>query len=563
MIEHSEEQSGDGGPMAVFVRRPVLTIVLNLLIVIAGVAAYFGVEVRELPNIDQPVVTIRTIYAGATPETIDKEVTAVIEGAVARTPGVTSISSESEPGQSQVQVEFDPSVDINVAAADLRDAVGNLRSLPNDPNFSPPTIVKADTSSDQIMRVAATSPTMSIEDLTQVVNDRVVPKLAAVEGVADVQLSGDRSPLIRIIVKPDALAARHLTISDLNNALASIATNLPAGSVSDANRTLLVRADLAANAPEEIAAMPINSLIKVGDVADVVLGPADMTTTLRVNGSTGVGIGIVRQAKSNTLSISGRVHAVVDQLNASLPKAVRLNITSDDATFIGGSISEVLLTLLIATSIVVGIIYLFLGSISTTLIPAIAVPITLIGTLAAIWVVGFSINLLTLLALVLATGLVVDDAIVVVENVSRHRALGYRAWAAAVVGTRQVFFAVLSTTATLAAVFIPISFFPGVAGRLFSEFGFVLAFAVILSAFVALTLTPYACRTPCRPRGERDEDQSYWAAIVCVRHRSNANLCARARRLPSCAVHRHYRCGTFCRSSVFWLPIPAARAVTA
>jgi HAE1 family hydrophobic/amphiphilic exporter-1 len=488
--EHTAEMGEDGGFMAVFVRRPVLTIVLNLLIVIAGVAAYFGVEIRELPNIDQPVITIRTVYTGATPETIDKEVTAVIEGAVARAPGVTSISSESEPGQGQVQVEFGPSTDINVAAADLRDAVANLRSLPTDPNFSPPTIVKADTNSDQIMRIAATSATMSIEDLTQLVNDRVVPKLAAVDGVADVQLSGDRSPIMRIIIKPDALAARHLTIGDLNTALGSIATNTPAGSVSDPNRTLLVRADMAAKAPEEIAALPITPSTRVGDVADVVLGAADKTTILRINGSTGVGIGIVRQAKSNTLSISNRVRTVVDQLNASLPKNIKLNVTSDDAIFIGGSIREVLLTLLLATSIVVGVIYVFLRSVRTTFIPAIAVPITLIGTLAAIWVVGFSINLLTLLALVLATGLVVDDAIVVIENITRHRALGYGAWAAAVLGTRQVFFAVLSTTATLAAVFVPISFFPGVAGRLFSEFGFVLAFAVILSAFVALTLSP-------------------------------------------------------------------------
>src|SRR5260221_3423248 len=190
---HSEGGLG-AGFTALFVQRPVLTIVLNLLIVLAGIAAYSGVEVRELPNIDQPVVTIRTNYAGATPETIDKEVTAIIEGAVAWTPGVVSISSESEPGQSQVQVEFDPSTDINVAAADLRDAIGNLRTLPTDSNFSPPTIVKADTSSDAIMRLSATSSTLSIDALTQLVNDRIVPRLAAVAGVPDVQLSGDRSP---------------------------------------------------------------------------------------------------------------------------------------------------------------------------------------------------------------------------------------------------------------------------------------------------------------------------------------------------------------------------------
>ena len=296
--------------------------------------------------------------------------------------------------------------------------------------------------------------------------------------------------MIHIIINLQGLAARHLTVNDLNDALGSVAANLPAGSFSDANRILLVRTDTAARTAEEIAAIPINPSTKVGDVADVVLGPADKTTSLRINGKTGIGLSIVRQAKANTLSISNGVRRTVDQLNASLPGDARVSITSDDATFIRDSISEVLLTLLLATTIVVAIIYVFLRSVRVTFIPAITVPITLIGTLAAIWAVGFSINLLTLLALVLATGLVVDDAIVVIENITRHRAQGYGPRAAAVLGTRQVFFAVLSTTATLAAVFVPISFFPGVAGRLFSEFGFVLAFAVVLSAFVALTLSP-------------------------------------------------------------------------
>ncbi len=488
MSETPRNGSKAAGFAALFVSRPVLAIVLNLLIVVAGVAAFMGVEIRELPNIDRPVITVRTNYDGATPETVDKEITGIIEGAIARTPGVVSISSQSSAGQSRVTIQFDDSTDINVAANDLRDAIGGLRSLPDDADA--PVIVKADADSDAIMRIAATSATLPIEQLTQLVNDRVVDRLAAVDGVADVQMFGDRDPLVRIIVDPDALAARSLTVSDLATALGSVALDAPAGQVSDATQTLLVRADASAKSAEAIGAIEINPSTRVSDVADVVFGPADRTTSLRMNGKTGIGLGIVRQAKSNSLQISSGVRAAVDELNASLPGGVTLTVTSDDATFIRGSIEEVMFTLGLATAIVIAIIYVFLRSTRITFIPAVTVPIALIGTLAAIWLSGFSINILTLLALVLATGMVVDDAIVVVENISRQRALGLGPRAAAVIGTRQVFFAVVSTTATLAAVFIPISFFPGTAGRLFSEFGFVLAFAVALSAFVALTLCP-------------------------------------------------------------------------
>jgi len=479
-----------GGIASLFVRRPVLAIVLNLLIVIAGVAAFRGIEVRELPNIDRPVITIRTNYTGATPDTIDKEVTSVIEGAVARTPGVVSISSTSSPGSSSITVEFDQKTDINVAANDLRDAIGNLRTLPTDSNFKPPTIVKADANSSAIMRLAVTSSTMSIQDLTQLVNDVIVTRLAAVDGVADVQVYGDREPLVQIIIDPNKLAAHGLSISDLDTALGSVTLDTPAGTISDANRTLLVRADASAKTAAEISAISLNAKTKVGDIADVVFGPADATTSLRINGSAGVGLGIVRQARANTLDISAGVRAAIANIKASLPAGVDIRVTSDDADYIGSAIHEVLLTLLIATAIVVVIIYIFLRSLRVTFIPAVTVPIALIGTLSAMWLAGFSINILTLLALVLATGLVVDDAIVVIENITRQRSLGLGARAAAVVGTRQVFLAVLATTATLAAVFIPISFFPGLTGSLFSEFGFVLAFAVTLSCFVALTLSP-------------------------------------------------------------------------
>ncbi|WP_421724377.1 efflux RND transporter permease subunit [Bauldia sp.] len=476
------------GVSALFVRRPVLAIVLNLLIIVAGVAALQGVEVRELPNVDRPVISIRTNYSGATPETIDKEITAVVEGAVARTPGVETISARSSAGSSRITIEFSETTDLNVAANDLRDVIGGLRSLPDDADA--PVIVKADTDSDAIMRLSATSEDRPIDELTRLVNDLVVDRLAAVEGVADVSVYGDREPVVRVIVDPDALAARGLTVDDVIATLRDIALDAPAGRVSDATQTLLVRADASAKSVEEISAVEINPTTRIGDIADVVFSRAEQATTMRMNGASGVGMGIVRQADSNTLEISSAVRAAVDELQASLPDDVTLTVTSDDAIFISGAIGEVIFTLGLAILIVVAVIYVFLRSVRITFIPAITLPIALIGTVGAIYLAGFSINILTLLALVLATGMVVDDAIVVVENIARQRHLGLGPRAAAVIGTRQVFFAVISTTVTLAAVFIPISFFPGTAGRLFSEFGFVLAFAVLLSSIVALTLCP-------------------------------------------------------------------------
>jgi hydrophobic/amphiphilic exporter-1 (mainly G- bacteria), HAE1 family len=471
------------------VRRPVLAIVANLLIVLAGLAAFRGIEVRELPDVDRPVITIRAAYDGATPETIDRQVTDILEGAAARVPGVKSISSTSRSGVSRVVVEFSESVDINVAANDLRDAVGNVeRQLPEDVDDI--SIVKADDNSDAIMRLAATAENLSIQDLTQLVEDDVKDRLSAVEGVAEVSLFGEREPLVRVLIDPNAMATRGISVADLSTALATVASDAPAGSLSAGDQSLLVRADASVKNAEEIEAIKINKSTSIGDVADVVFGPAEETSSIRINGQTGIGLGIIRQAQSNTLEISNGVRAAVAEIDASLPPGVHLRVTSDESTFIGGALSKVLHTLGEATLIVVAVIFLFLRSGRATIIPAITVPIALIGTLAAIYLAGFSINILTLLAIVLATGLVVDDAIVVLENIERHRAMGMGARAAAVLGAKQVFFAVISTTATLAAVFIPISFFQGTAGRLFSEFGFVMAFSVILSAFVALTLCP-------------------------------------------------------------------------
>ncbi len=482
-------ETSRAGPTALFIRRPVLAFVMNLLIMIAGFAALSGVEIRELPDVDQPVVTIRTTYEGATPETIDARITSVLESAVARVQGVNSISSQSSYGQSRITIEFTSKTDLNVAAGDVREAVARVaRQLPE--KVDAPTVVKADADATPIIQLAVSSRTMSVDELTRFVEDRVVQRLTAVKGVADAQTSGVRAPIIRVSVNQVTLASRGLSMQDVVTALGRAQLDTPAGTLENKQQSLLVRTEAPVATAADIAELYINDVTRVGDVATVRAGSATPTTITRLSGQLAIGIGIVRQAQSNTLDISAGVRAAIADLQREAPQGTTISIISDDATFVSASLSEVMETLFIATGIVILVIYLFLTSVRATLIPAITIPVCTLGTVAGIWIAGFSVNVFTLFALVLATGMVVDDAIVVLENIERRRHQGVGLRAAAVLGTREVFFAVISTTATLAAVFIPISFLPGTAGKMFAEFGFVLAFAVTISAFVALTLCP-------------------------------------------------------------------------
>ncbi|TDL83846.1 efflux RND transporter permease subunit [Meridianimarinicoccus aquatilis] len=477
------------GGVALFVSRPILAFVLSALIVIAGIASLFGVEIRELPNVDRPVITVTTQFPGAAPETVDQEVTGRIEGAVGRVAGIKSISSNSQFGRSRVVLEFDDSADIDVAASDTRDAVARIAGdMPED--AEDPEVVKADADSQPVVRVAVTAASRSPQELTQLVSDRIEDRLLAIPGVADLQIYGDRDPIFRVDIDQKELASRGLTLADLGRALQDVAFDAPAGDLSGDRQTINVRTTAALTTPEAFESLRLSDDVIIGDVASVSLGPAPNETVLRANGQTGLGLGIIRQSTSNTLEISAAVHATVNSLQQTLPDDVNIFVTSDDAVFINGSIQEVLKTLGMAVAIVVLVIFIFLRDARATLIPALTMPVALVGTLAAIYLVGFSVNILTLLALVLATGMVVDDAIVVLENIVRRRSEGVGPRAAAVLGTRQVFFAVVTTTATLAAVFIPLSFLPGQAGGLFREFGFTLAIAVMLSSVVALTLCP-------------------------------------------------------------------------
>lgn len=473
---------------ALSVRRPLLALVLNLLIALAGIAAILAVEVRELPNVDRPIVSVRGNLPGASPETMDREVTSIVEGAVARVNGVRQINSSSEENNFRMRVEFDPSADLDLAAADVREAVSRVeRELPD--NVEQLAVVKADADASPIMRLAVLGEEVSDEDLARIVENDIIPELISVDGVADVNLFGDRERQLRVVLDPLRLSSYGLSVSDVIEVLENAPFDIPAGSFGSEDQELIVRADATVENAAEVEAIVIRDNIRVGDIAQVFFGPEDAESYVRVDGVHVIGLGIVRQAQSNTIQISERVRATVQELNSRFER-IQVRVTSDDALFIQGSVEEVLYTLGLAVLIVIATLWLFLGSPSATLIPCVSIPIALIGSVAAIWLLGFSINILTLLALVLATGMIVDDSIVVLENIQRRRAQGLGARAAAVLGSRQVFFAVIATTATLVSVFVPISFLPSTAGRLFREFGFVLAIAVVISSFVALTLVP-------------------------------------------------------------------------
>lgn len=480
----------DGGWVGIFVRRPILATVINFLVIIAGIAALQGVEIRELPDVDRPVITVRTSYPGATPESMDAQITAIIESAVSRVQGVTSISSNSSYGSSRVTVELSSNVNLETAAMDVRDAVAGITNQLPDDMDEDPRVVKADADATPIMRLAVASSTLSEGELTDLVNNVIEDRLSAVEGVAAANSYGLRQKTIEVRANPVALTGRGLSVGDLIAAINKASVATPSGALENATQQLLVRAEAPVNTPEEVGALEINAQTKVSDVAYVRWAFEEATAMTRLDGTTAIGLEIVRQAQSNTIAISEGIHAAIAELKAALPEGVQIAVTSDDAVFIRESVREVAIALVLSTVIVVLIIVAFLKSLRATVAPTLAIPVSLIGTIATVWLAGFSLNIITLLALVVATGLVVDDAIVVIENIARHRAMGKGPRAAAVIGTREIVFAVLATTATLAAVFIPVSFMPGVVGSLFSEFGFVLAFAVTISSLTALTICP-------------------------------------------------------------------------
>lgn len=470
------------------IRRPVLILVLNLLIITAGIAALYGLEVRELPDVDRPIITVSANYPGAAPETVDSEVTSRLEGAVARVSGVKQIRASSEEGNSRVRVEFRPGINIEDAANETRESVARVeRRLPNE--VENVAVIKADNDAQGVVNIAISSKKHDLETLTDIVETDLAPLFLNIPGVADVSLDGDRQRVLRVSVDNLRLSSYRLSISDVAAALATAPFDVPAGSIRSTDQQLIVRADATSVSEQDVRDIVIQGDVKIGDVANVYFGPADLRSIVRLDGTPVIGLGIIRQARSNTIEISDEVLSMIGGLRERFPD-LEMTVTSDDAKFIRDSVDEVLQSLLFTIGLVIITLWVFIGKFRATLIPALAIPVSLIGSLALLWAFGFSINILTLLALVLATGLIVDDAIVVSENIQRRRAAGMGARAAAVIGTREVFFAVVATTAVLVAVFVPIAFLPSTAGKLFREFGGVLAGSVIISSFVALSLVP-------------------------------------------------------------------------
>ncbi|MFD2631993.1 efflux RND transporter permease subunit [Idiomarina piscisalsi] len=480
---------------SVSIRRPVLIVVLNILIAIAGIAALMGVEVRELPDVDRPVVGVSASLPGGAPETVDAEVTSILEGAAARVSGVRNINSQSEENSARISIEFNPGVDLDVVAAEVREAVNQVRrELPDD--VEQVNVRKADNDARSVLDIAVSSETLTLEQLTRRLETDLSPEFLAINGVADVRLNGDRERVMRVDLNPLKLVSFGISVTDVADALRQAPFDVPAGSLKSTDQRLIIRADATAINEEQVENIIIQDDIRVGDVAQAYFAPSDASSFVRLDGKPVVGLGVIRQAGSNTIEISDRAIQVLERLRDRFPD-MEMTITNDDAQFIRKSVAEVVTTLAITIALVIGTLWVFIGSFRATIIPALSIPVALFGAVAAIWLMGFSVNILTLLALVLATGLIVDDAIVVTENIQRRRNMGLGSRAAAVLATREVFFAVVATTAVLVAVFVPIAFLPSTAGRLFREFGGVLAAAVVISSFVALSLVPaFTARLP-------------------------------------------------------------------
>jgi multidrug efflux pump len=480
------------------VRRPVLATVISLMLVIIGLMAVMRLSVREYPDIDPPIVTIDTRYRGASPEVVETRITQVLEDRVAGLPGVDKLTSSSEEERSEITIEFDLQTDVDVAASDVRDRVSRaLGDLPEEAD--PPEVAKVDSSSQSVLWINLSSDTRSVLELTDYAERYLVDQLAIVEGVGRVRLSGARRYAMRIWLDREALAARALTVADIENALRAENVELPAGRLESQQREFTLRTQTGLVEEADFRRLIVGRsseghLVQLGEVAEVSLGAEDERTTARADAIPAISIGIEQQSKANTVAVSRGVQRELERLRATLPEDMRLEINFDRATFVNESMKEVLKALGIAIGLVLIVIYAFLGSLRATLIPGVTVPISIIATFAVMAFMGYSINVLTLLGLVLAIGLVVDDAIVVLENIHRRvETFHEQPLIASIDGAREIGFAVIATTLVLVAVFVPISFIQGNIGRLFGEFGISLAAAVLFSALVSLTLTPMMC----------------------------------------------------------------------
>jgi multidrug efflux pump len=484
------------------IERPVFATVMSLAIILFGVIAFIQLPVREYPDIDPPIISVVTLYRGASPNVVETEITNILEEQFATLQGVKTLSSSSKEEGSVITIEFELSRNIDEAANDVRDRVSRVRSaLPRE--IDDPIISKVEADAEAIVWMALSSKEHSGLELTEVADRVLKERLQRIDGVGSVIIAGERKYAMRVWLDPLRMAAHGLTAQDVELAIRSENAEIPGGRVEGSGREFAVRTRGELSKPEEFGAIIVsqknNDVVRLRDIAEVAVGPADERSAVRYNGGQAVGLGIVKQSKSSTVDVAAAVNAALPELIKLMPAGMKLDIAYDSSVFINESIGEVKETLLIALCLVVLVVLAFLKSARATAIPTLAIPVSIIGALAVAYFAGFTLNILTLLALVLAIGLVVDDAIVVLENIFRHMEMGKTRWRAAIDGSAEIGFAVIATTIALVAVFVPLAFMTGSVGRLFNEFGITVAVAVLISGFVALTLTPMLSSKMLKP----------------------------------------------------------------
>ncbi|MBP7168377.1 MAG: efflux RND transporter permease subunit, partial [Bacteroidia bacterium] len=479
---------------SISINRPVLAIVMSLLIVLFGMIGFNFLGVREYPSIDPPVITVRTGYAGANADVVESQITEPLEKAINGIAGIRTISSASNQGNSVITVEFNLEIDLEAAANDVRDKVSQaVRSLPQDIDGMP-TVTKSDANSDAIISMTVQSDTRNVLELSDFAENEIGERLQTIPGVSNIQIWGQKRYAMRIWLDPSKLAAYQLTPLDIRNALEKENVDLPGGKIAGNTTELTVKTVGRLTSEEEFNNLIVRNeddrIIRLKDVGYATLGPENEETILKNNGVPMVACALVPQPGANYIDIADEFYKRLEQIKKDVPSDIKLNITLDNTKFVKKSILEVEETLLIAVLLVVLIIYLFFRDWLIAFRPLIDIPVSLIGVFFIMYLLGFSVNVLTLLAIVLATGLVVDDGIVVTENIFKKVEKGMSPVEAAHKGSAEIFFVVISTSITLAAVFLPVIFMQGFVGRLFREFGIVLSSAVLISAFVSLTLTP-------------------------------------------------------------------------
>jgi multidrug efflux pump len=478
------------------IQRPVFAVVMSLSIMLVGYISFTRLPVREYPETDPPIVSVTTIYRGASPNVVETEVTDVLEDQFSTIESVKSLTSSSREQGSVITIEFELHRDVDEAANDVRDRVSRVRGqLPRAADD--PIVAKVDVNAQPIIWLAISSDSHTTLELSGF-SDRILKeRLQRLPGVGNVFIGGERRYAMRVWLDPLRMAAYGLTVQDVEQAIRTENAEIPGGRVEGTAREFAVRTRGELNTPEGFGAIIVahvgDDIVRLDQVAEVEVGPEDERTITRFNNLPSVGLGIVKQKQASTLDVAAAVRGAIPELQSMLPVGMRIDMAYDSSDFIQSSVDEVKKTIIIALCLVVLVVFVFLKSLRATVIPILAIPVSLIGAFTVAFALGFTINILTLLALVLAIGLVVDDAIVVLENVVRHVEMGKSRRKAAFDGTREIGFAVLATTMALVAVFIPVAFLTGSVGRLFREFGITLAVAVMLSSFVALTLTPVLC----------------------------------------------------------------------